>query len=75
MDLELATTDDIIQELRSRQMRFVLVSILNDNRNGLESTLVAAQADGVTHVYDLLEVAYREFTEMNDRQFKDLGNE
>ncbi len=74
MNLELATTEDIINELRNREMRFVLVGILNNNRSGSESTLVAGQAGELSQVYDLLEVAYREFTEMDDRQFNDIGN-
>jgi hypothetical protein len=38
MDLELATVDDIVHELKRRQVNFLLVTVSPSNRQGAELT-------------------------------------
>ena len=61
MDLELATTVEIVNELRNRGMRFVMIGVENSNRRDSESTFVAGQASCVGDIFDLLDLARAEF--------------
>lgn len=44
MDLEFATVDEILEELRERGMRFVFIGEPNTNVRSAQRTIVAAQA-------------------------------
>lgn len=56
MELELATTEDIIRELQQRRLRFALVGVENSNRPGplkmfsAMSGLTADEALGLTRL-------------------------
>ncbi|GAF99486.1 unnamed protein product, partial [marine sediment metagenome] len=46
MELEFATTADIVRELRDRKMRFVLIGVENTNRDEDSPVFLAGQAGG-----------------------------
>ena len=66
MDLELATTDDIVNELRKRRMRFVFIGALNTNIKTSGPTMVAAQAFDCKDVFRLIRLGVDEFRHLNN---------
>ena len=66
MDLELATTDDIINELRKRKMRFVFIGEINTNIKASSPTMVASQAVDRKDVFRLIRLGADEFRDVND---------
>ncbi len=66
MDLELATTDDIINELRKRRMRFVFIGETNTNIKASSPTMVASQAVDRKDVFRLIKLGVEKFRGVND---------
>jgi len=66
MDLELATTDDIINELRKRKLRFVFIGEINTNIKASIPTIVASQAVDRKDVFRLIRLGVDEFRDVND---------
>ena len=66
MDLELATTDDILNELRQRGMRFVFIGEMNSNSDTGGPKIVAAQAVDRRDVGRLIRFGLSELLQMND---------
>jgi hypothetical protein len=60
MDLELATLNDIVEELRRRRMRFVLVAVEPTNNATSASVLHAAQGMDVQDLVGLVKMAWQE---------------
>ena len=66
MDLELATTDDIINEFRQRKMRFVFIGETNTNIKSSCPTMVASQAVDRKDVFSLIKLGVEGFRGVND---------
>ena len=66
MELELATTDDIVNELRKRKMRFVFIGEINTNIKESSPTMVASQAIDRKDVFRLIRLGVEEFRGVND---------
>lgn len=64
MELELATTDDIIRELRRRRKRFLFVGFETSNRQDKNLIVSAAQGTSRTDLLQLLAFARRTFTNL-----------
>jgi ribosomal protein L18E len=65
MDLELATTDDIVNELRKRRMRFVFIGIVNRNSKEGDSSVVVAQATDRREAFRLTKLGANAFRQLN----------
>jgi hypothetical protein len=68
MELELATTDQIAQELRRRKQRFVLVARENTNRTDGGDVLIAGQAESALDVLRLCRQGARAFAELHQKE-------
>jgi len=66
MDLELATTEDIINELRQRKMRFVFIGEISTNIETSLPTIVASQAVDRKDVFRLIKLGVEEFRGVTD---------
>lgn len=66
MDLELATTDDIVNELRSRRMRFVFIGATHTNINASGPIVVESQAVNHRDAFDLIKVGVEELQKLDD---------
>jgi hypothetical protein len=66
MDLELATTDDIVNELRNRRMRFVFIGATNTNIKASGPIIVASQAVNHKDAFDLIKVGVEELQKLDD---------
>jgi len=60
MDLELATMNDIVDELRRRRMRFVLVAVEPSNNTTAATVMQAAQGMDVRDLVGLVKMAWHE---------------
>lgn len=70
MELELATTNDIINELQNRKMRFVLVGVRNSNQVAEPSTFFACQALDRKEASNLFRLGLRKFLRLNDNDLR-----
>ena len=68
MELELATTDQIAQELRTRKQRFVLVARENTNRGDSGEVLIAGQAESSLDILRLCRQGARAFAELHKEE-------
>jgi hypothetical protein len=66
MDLELATKEEIIKELRARKMRFVFIGVINTNAKTSNPTMLATQAIDRDDVFRLIQFGLDEFQDLND---------
>jgi len=66
MDLELATTCDIVDELRQRNMRFIFIGAIQSNENAVDTTLLATQAVDRGDVYHLIRRGLNELRHLDD---------
>jgi hypothetical protein len=66
MDLELATTDDIVNEFRNRGMRFVFIGAINTNIRTSVPTMVASQAVDQQDVLRLIRIGIDEIQHLDD---------
>lgn len=66
MDLELTTLHDIVDELRRRQMRFVLVAVEPSNDQREARVLHAAQGLHVQDVMGLVKLAWNQVQKKDD---------
>ncbi len=60
MDLELATLNDIVDELRRRRMRFVMVAVEPSNNTTSATVMHAAQGMDVRDLVGLVKMAWHE---------------
>ena len=65
MDLELATTDDIVEELKRRDARFVLVVVESTNRMSPSKTCIAGQGKDPDDIVRLCGVGAEAFAELH----------
>lgn len=70
MELELATTDDIVNELRKRKMRFVFIGEINTNIKESRPSMVASLAVDRKDVFRLIRLGVEEFRGVNDDSIK-----
>ena len=75
MDLELSTTEDIINELRKRRMRFVFIGAINTNIKTDAPTLVASQAIDRKDIFRLIRLGVDEFRRLNNGDRIELDQE
>jgi hypothetical protein len=66
MDLELATLNDIVEELRRRRMRFVLVAVEPNNHSTTATVMHAAQGMDVRDLVGLVKMAWVEVMRQSD---------
>ncbi len=66
MELEFATTADIVRELRDRRMRFVLIGVENTNRDRESPVFLAGQAGGPEELVRLIELGRQALTTLDD---------
>ena len=66
MDLELTTLHDIVDELRRRQMRFVLVAVEPSNNQREARVLHAAQGLHAQDVMGLVKLAWNQVQQEDD---------
>jgi hypothetical protein len=66
MDLELATTCDIVNELHRRGMRFVFVGVENTNSSRKDLACLAGQGSSPHDVLDLIEMGQQAFARLDD---------
>lgn len=66
MDLQLATIEDMVDELRRRKTSFVMVAVENTNRQNETDAWVAGQAETPLHVLQLCRLGAKAFRKMND---------
>ena len=66
MDLEFATTADIVKELRDRKMRFVMVGVENSNQDETNPVFLAGQAAGPEEMVKLIELGRDALTTIDD---------
>jgi hypothetical protein len=64
MDLELATTTDIVEELLRRQLRFVFVAVENANCDPGRSAYLAGQGLSTDDVLRLIEIGQTAFRDI-----------
>ena len=75
MDLELSTTEDMINELRKRKMRFVFIGAINTNTKTAGSTMVASQATDRKDIFRLIGLGVNEFRRPNYDDTIDNNND
>jgi uncharacterized protein related to proFAR isomerase len=66
MNIELATTDDIVNELRKRGMRFVFIGALNTNIKASGPIMVVSQAVDRKDVFRLISLGVDELLHTDD---------
>ncbi|GEM_PF-6348991 len=66
MDLEMTTLNDIVDELRRRQMRFVLVAVEPSNHQREARVLHAAQGLHTQDVLGLVKLAWNQVQKEDD---------
>ncbi len=66
MDLELITLHDMVDELRRRQMRFVLVAVEPSNNQREARVLHAAQGLHAQDVMGLVKLAWNQVQQKDD---------
>lgn len=74
MDLELATTCDIIHELQRRGMRFVFVGVENTNSNREDLACLAGQGSSPQDVLELIELGQQAFARLDNNWRYDEGS-
>lgn len=66
MDLELATLNDMVDELRRRRMRFVVVAVEPNNHASAATVMHAAQGMDVRDLVGLVKMAWVEVMRQNE---------
>jgi len=67
MEMELASTGDIIHELQRRQLRFVLVAMENTNSAREDMAYVAGQGDDCADVISLMRMGREALEEIEGK--------
>lgn len=73
MDLQLATTDDILNELHQRRMRFVFAGVENTNDPGSARVFCAGQGPCREDLLSLLQQLQLLFQAGSDSDINDSG--
>lgn len=66
MELEIATTCDIVNELHRRGMRFVFVGVENTNSTRDDLACLAGQGTSPTDVLELIQMGHQAFARLDD---------
>ena len=66
MELQLATIQDMIDELRRRRVPFVLVATENSNRDGMPGAWVAGQGETRLDVLNMCRLGARTFRRLHN---------
>lgn len=74
MDLELATLNDMVEELRRRRTRFVLVAVEPNNHASTATVMHAAQGMDVRDLVGLVKMAWQEVMRHSDGGSGSGGN-
>ena len=67
MELQLATIEDIAEELRRRKMSYALVAVENTNRKDNTNAWVAGQGESHLHVMRLCRIGARAFRKQHNK--------
>jgi len=70
MDLQLATIQDIAEELRNRKLSYALVAVENTNRTHDTNAWVAGQGESHLHVMRLCRIGARAFRKQRNQDTK-----
>ena len=68
MEIELATTADIVRELQRRNLRFVFVSLEHTNSERHDRFCLAGQGADTEDLMSLMDIGYEAFEELDDDQ-------
>lgn len=64
MDLKLATTADIVNELLGRELRFVLIAVEHTNSRRTDAAYLAGQGASVQDVLSLIQIGHDAFDQI-----------
>ena len=70
MDLQLATVEDMAEELRRRKVWYALVAVENTNRPDVTNAWVAGQGESHLHVMRLCRIGARAFRKQHNKDAK-----
>ena len=68
MELEFATTRDIVDELQRRNMRFIFVGTENTNSSRKDATCISAQGTSMDDVLSLVKIGEDAFLNLDEEK-------